>query len=74
MSATDSDHEQAGERDGTTWIIPKLDQDEDGWAILPQMGNHSLEDCKCLIRDYIAKIYHKPPSTWMEIYKARDNL
>ena len=74
MSATDSDHEQAGKRDGTTWIIPKLKQDEEGWAILPQMGNHSLEDCKCLIRDYIAKIYCKPPSTWMEKYKARDNL
>jgi len=33
MSATDSDHEQVSERDGTTWIIPKLEQDEEGWAI-----------------------------------------
>src|SRR5882672_3881261 len=32
------------------------------------MQNHSLEDCKCLIRNYIFKIYHKLPSTWMVMY------
>jgi len=68
MSATDSEHEQAGERNGSNGMIPKLEKDEEGWAILPAMGNHSLEDCKHLIRDCIAQIYHKPPSTWMEMY------
>jgi len=49
-------------------MITKLEKDEEGWAILPSMGNHSLEDCKRLIRDYIAKIYRKLPSTWMVMY------
>jgi len=42
---------------------PKLQQDEEGWAILPAMGNHSLEDRKHIIRDYITQIYskHLPP-------------
>ena len=44
-------------------MIPKLEKDEEGWAILLAMGNHSLEDCKHLIRDYITQIYCKPPST-----------
>ena len=68
MSATDCDGEEAGERDGLTGMKPKLEQDEEGWAILPVMGNHSLEDCKHIIRDYITQIYHKQPSTWMELY------
>ena len=44
MSATDSDHEQAGEREGSNQMIPKLEKDEEGWAILLSMENHSLED------------------------------
>src|SRR5882672_4465648 len=71
MSAADSEAEQAGERDGSTGsagMKPKLGQDEEGLAILLEMGNHSLEDCKHVIMDYITQIYHKPPSTWMEIY------
>src|SRR5467141_2385252 len=68
ISATDSGHEQAGKRDGSNGMITKLEKYEEGWAILPSMGNHSLEDCKCLIRDYIAKIYCKLPSTWMVMY------
>ena len=62
MSVPDSEHEQLGEKDGL------LEEDEEGWAILPTMGSHSLEECKLLIRDYITKIYCKPPSTWMEMY------
>src|SRR5467141_592716 len=68
ISATDSDHEQVGKRDGSNGMITKLEKDEEGWAILPSMGNHSLKDCKHLIRDYISKIYHKLPSTWMVMY------
>src|SRR5882724_12713183 len=68
MSAPDSEPEQAGKRDSSTGMKPKLEQDEEGWAILPAMGNYSLEDCKHIIRDYITQIYSKPPSTWMEIY------
>src|SRR5882724_2632761 len=66
MSAPDSEPKQAGKRDSSTGMKPK--QDEEGWAILPAMGNYSLEDCKHIIRDYITQIYSKPPSTWMEIY------
>jgi len=36
MSATDN--EQASERDGTTWIIPKLEQDEEGWPSFLRWG------------------------------------
>jgi len=68
MSAPDSEPEQSGERDSSTGMKPKLQQDEEGWAILPAMGNYSLEDHKHIIRDYITQIYSKPPSTWMEIY------
>ena len=68
MLAADSEPEQAGERDGSTGMKPKLGKDEEGWAILPAMENYSLEDCKHVIRDYITQIYHKPLSTWMEIY------
>jgi len=49
-------------------MIHQLEKDEEGWDIFLSMGNHSLEDCKCLIRDYISKIYHKLPSTWMVMY------
>jgi len=68
MSAPDSEPEQSGERDSSTGMKPKLQQDEEGWAILPAMGNYTLEDRKHIIRDYITQIYSKPPSTWMEIY------
>jgi len=44
MSATDSEHEQAGERNVSKWDdYPSLRKDEEVWAILPAMGNHSLE-------------------------------
>jgi len=41
---TDSDLNK-WKRDGSNGMIPKLEKDEEGWAILPSMGNHSLEDC-----------------------------
>ena len=62
MSLPDSEHEKLGEKDNL------LEEDEEGWAILPAMGSCSLEECKHLIRDYITNIYRKPPSTWMEMY------
>lgn len=68
MSATDSEHEQAGERDDSNGTIPQLEKDDEGWALLPAMGNRSLEDCKGLIRQYISKIYRKPSSTMTEMY------
>jgi len=68
MSAPDSEPKQSGKRDSSTGMKPKLQQDEEGWAILLAMGNYSLEDRKHIIRDYITQIYSKPPSTWMEIY------
>src|SRR5882724_8647979 len=62
MSVPDSEHEQLGNKDGL------LEEDEEGWAIFLAMGSRSLGECKHLIRDYITKIYRKPPSTWMEMY------
>jgi len=38
MSAPDSEPKQSGERDSSTGMKPKLQQDEEGWAILPAMG------------------------------------
>jgi len=61
MSAPDSEPKQSGKRDSSTGMKPKLQQDEEGWAILLAMGNYSLEDCKHIIRDYITQIYSKPP-------------
>src|SRR5882672_8230554 len=36
ISATDSDHEQAGKRDGSNGMITKLEKDEEGWAVMSQ--------------------------------------
>jgi len=33
----------------------QAEKDEEGWAILPSMGDHSLGRLQRLIRDYIAK-------------------
>jgi len=74
MSAPDSEHEQLGEKDGLNEIISQLEEDEEGWAMLPAMGNHSLDDCKCLIRHYIAKIYHKPLQPGWRCSRDRANL
>ena len=68
MSSPDSEHEQLDEKDGLNEIITQLEEDEERWAILLAIGSHILEECKHLIRDYITKIYRKPPSTWMEMY------
>src|SRR5882724_5723918 len=62
MFVSHSEKEKNGEKGGL------LEEDEEGWAILSAMGSHSLGECKHLIRDYMTKIYRKPPSTWMEMY------
>ncbi len=38
-----SDEGGSDDSDGSDQIILKLEEDEEGWAILPAMGKHSLE-------------------------------
>ena len=41
--------------------LDDLTEDDDGWALLPPMGAHSLEECKQILRLYITMNYHKHP-------------
>ena len=58
-----------GEEDGRDENDPvgegeELENDADGWPLLPAMGHRSLAECKRILRLYVMANYRKPHTHW----------